>query len=83
MSSVVGGAVVGVAAAMAATVVVVLVVLRKRRFAKGWISFNIQALTYMCTISTVVYFEYCIYVRVNPEWSKVDHPLILFQIIVY
>ena len=58
MSSVVGGAVGGVVAAVAATVVVVLAVLRKRRFDKGWISFNCQAPTYMCTISTAVYFKY-------------------------
>jgi len=59
MSSVVGGAVGGVAAAVAVTVVVVvLAVLRKRRVDKGCISFNIQPLTYMFTISTVVYFKY-------------------------
>jgi len=47
MSTVVGGAVGGVAAALAVSVViVVLVVLRKQRFDKGWISFNLQALTY-------------------------------------
>jgi len=77
MSSVVGGAVGGVAAAVVVTVVVVLAVLRKRRFAKGLISFNIQELTYMCTISTVVYFKYCTHVRLYPEWSKLDHPVLL------
>jgi len=33
----------GVAAAVAVTGVVVLAVLRRRRFRKGWTSFNIQA----------------------------------------
>jgi len=47
MSSVVGGAVGGVAAAVAVAVVVVLAVLWKRRFDKGWIPFNIQALTFL------------------------------------
>jgi len=78
MSSVVGGAVGGVAAAVAVTVVVVLAVLRKRRFHTGWISFKSQALTNMCTISTVVYFNYCTHLRLYPEWSKLDHPAILF-----
>jgi len=57
MSWLVVGAVAGVAAAVAVTVGVVLVVLRKRRFHEGWISFYIQTLTYMCTISTVVFFK--------------------------
>jgi len=47
MSSVVGGVVGGVAAAAVVTVVVVLAVLRKRRFDKGWISFQHYSL-HMC-----------------------------------
>ena len=82
MPSVVGGAVGSVAAAVAVTVVVVLAVLRKRRFRKGWTSFNIQALTHMCTISTVVYFKYCTHVRLYQEWSKLDHQELLLQTIV-
>jgi len=69
MSSVVGGAVGGGVAAVAVTVVIVLAVLRIRRFDKGWILFTNQALTYVCTISTVVYFKYCTHVRVYPEYQ--------------
>ena len=79
MSSVVGGAVGGGVAAVAVTVVIVLAVLRIRRFDKGWISFDIQVLTCMCTISTVVYFKYCTHVRVYPEWRQTRPPSISFS----